>query len=140
MLTHNVLWQVSLSNGETFYEGKGKFQEIADQPSPWQKLLKYIAEKKLVITSLSLYTKLGQHFNLPSSGKNPKFSEFELLEKPIDYLMFRKISRDMDIVDMKVAGSEINGWFTVIEAIYPDHRLQLWVDEKNTNNCWVLVK
>jgi hypothetical protein len=136
---HNVLFQVSLSNGETFFEGKGEYQEIPGQLSPWQRLNKYLAENKLFITSLSLYTKDGRTFNLPSAGKCPRFKFFAEAQKPIDFNFFRAISREMTFIGQEAKEVEISDWFTVAEAIYPDYKLQLWVDENNTRNSWVLA-
>ena len=131
---HKVKWQVSLTNGETLFEGKGDFKEIRGQSSPWQRLTKYIIENSLDITSLSLYTDDGRTFNLPSKGKNPKFREFSLMDKPLDFNFAHKLARNI----MKDGTSIESGWFTFIEAIYPTYRLQLWVDENDTRNCWVL--
>jgi hypothetical protein len=139
-LKHNVLFQVSLSNGETFFEGKGDYQEIPGELSPWQRLTKYIAEKNLLITSLSLYTKDGQTFNLPSSGKNPKFRPFEAAQKPLDYNLGRYMAREHSFIGNELKNTEVSDLFTVIEAIYPEYKLQLWVDENNPKNCWVLVE
>ena len=138
-LKSNVFWQVSLSNGETFYENKGIFVLIPGELSPWKRLLNYIVEHKVEITSLSLFTKDGRTFNLPSAGKNPKFAPFALAEKPIDYIFNRYLAREHEVVDMKVVKTEATDWFAVIEAIYPTYKLQLWVDENNTRNSWVLV-
>ena len=138
-LKHNVKWQVSLSNGETFFEGKGKFVEIPGEKSPWQRLIAYTAEHKVTITSLGLYTKDGRTFNLPSLGRNPKFREFSLLPPPLDYDVNRHISREMDVTGKEITGTKISEWFTLAVAIYPDFQLQLWVDERNTKNSWVLV-
>lgn len=138
-LNHNVLFQVSLSNGETFFEGKGNYQDLPGLPSPWQRLIRYTAENKLLITSLSLYTKDGRTFNLPSSGRDPKFRPFALADKPIDFNVCRYMAREHDIVDNKVQNTEVSEWFTVAEAIYPDYKLQLWVDERNTKNAWTLL-
>jgi len=143
-LNHNVKWQVSLSTGETFFEDKGDFIEIPDQLSPWQRLQKYLIENEAQITSLSLYTNDGQSFNLPSAGKNPKFKAFSDLEKPLDYQMFRTIGRNVAglkngvVVPLNEHG--FDDWFTVIEAIYSFGSLQLWVDENNSKNSWVLFK
>jgi hypothetical protein len=131
---HNVRFQVSLSNGETFYEGKGEYSDLPGQLSPWQRLERYTLEKKLSITSLSLYTEDGQTFNLPSSGKNPKFQIFTKLEKPLDYNVCRYLARDID-----QDGAKISDLFTVAEAIYPTYKLQIWVDEKNVRNSWAAV-
>lgn len=138
-LSCNVLWQVSLSNGETFYEGKGNYIEYENQPSPWQRLNKYIIEKGVDITSLSLYTKDGRTFNLPSSGNNPKFRPFQLADKPLDYNVVRYLAREHNFDNGNLKKLKISDHFTVAEAIYPDYKLQLWVDEMNTNNSWVLV-
>jgi hypothetical protein len=136
MHLHNLRWQVSLANGDTFIEGSGLFDEVAGELSPWQKLLRYKTEQNTHITSLSLLTNDGRTFNLPSAGKNPKFIEFDGLEKPTDYLVCRKISRKIDI-----AGNtqEVDWLFTVAIAKYADYELQLWVDEKNTSNMWTMV-
>jgi hypothetical protein len=132
---HRVKWQVGLSNGETFYEDKGIFIEVKDELSPWNKLLEYISHKNLTITSLSLYTDSGQHFNLPSKGKNPKFREFDRLEKPTGFRVFRKIGQEMVYGEKKMVMSD---WFTVAEAQYEKCKLQIWVDEQNPKNCYTL--
>jgi hypothetical protein len=134
LFKHNVKWKISLSNGETFYEGKGKFKDISGLKSPFQRLLDYTLDTKTYITSLSLYTDDGKSFNLPSAGKRPQFKEFSNLEKPLDYNICRKITRKISRI-----GFETDEWFTVAEAIYPKYKLQLWVDEKNPKNCWVLT-
>jgi hypothetical protein len=139
---HKVKFKVSLNNGETFYEGKGDYVEIAGQLSPWQRLLKYTVDNKVEITSLSLYTDSGQTFNLPSSGKNPKFKPFRDIQKPIDYDLKRYVARELDTTringDLTLDNIAVSEWFTVIEAIYPDYKLELWVDEFNIQNCWTL--
>jgi hypothetical protein len=136
--THLVKWKASLSNGETFYECKGDYQDIPDQLSPWQRLQKYISDNKLEMTSLSLYTDKGQTWQLPSSGTNPKFRQES--KKPLDFNMFRKVSREARVVNLKAEKDKRTEWFTVISAIYPDGEIQIWVDEYNTNNCWVLAQ
>lgn len=140
---HNVKFKVSLSNGETFYEGKAPFEEIKGELSPFQRLIQYTVRNKCEITSLSLYVEKDgktRTFNLPSAGKNPKFKEFTVQkEKPIDFQVYRKLAQDFNIVDKNITGSEVVEWYTVAEAIYPTYRLQLWVDEVNPDNCWVLA-
>jgi hypothetical protein len=136
---HNVKWFVSLSNGETLYESKGNYCDIKGEPSPWLRLLKYTQENKLEITSCGLYTDDGKIFNLPSNGKNPKFKDFAEIEKPLDYLVCRKLARDIVMVGDRPQKTEISDWFTVAKAFYPTYTLEIWVDENNTNNCWTLV-
>lgn len=143
-LTQKVFFQVSLSNGETFYEGKGNFVKIDGQLSPWLRLIKYTIEKKVLITSLSLYTydkheKLPRTFNLPSAGRDPKFAPFAVAEKPLDFKYGHVLAQEHDVVNNVVVKSTPTDWFAFIEAIYPTYKLQLWVDESNTRNSWVLV-
>lgn len=139
-LNHKVKFKVSLSNGQTFYEGREPFNEILNEKSPWQRLIKYTVDNKCVITSLSLYTDDGRTFNLPSLGKNPKFREFaNKVDKPIDFNVSRKMAREADVVNEKVGNVVINEWYTIAEAIYSSYSLQLWVDEQDPRNCWVLV-
>ena len=136
-LTHNVLWQASLSNGETLYEGLGLFEEIEGDLSPWNKLLKYVDDNQLVITSLSLFTRDGRTFNLPSLGKNPKFKAFDVLQKPTKLVLERKFGMDFD--DKKISDN-----FTSIVAEYAittmNIRLSIWVSEDNNSNSWSLVE
>lgn len=129
----NVFWKVGLSNGFNFTEGKGQtFKEIPGEKSSWLKLQDYITENKLIITSICLVTKDNRTFNLPSGGNNPKFAMFKELEKPSEFRFFRAFGGDLK-------GNSMD-YFAVIEAEYPKYKLQMWVDENNTNNCWVLIK
>lgn len=131
-LEKNVKWQVSLSNGETFFESKGDYKTIAGELSPWNRLLKYISDNNLKITSMSLFTDDGQTFNLPSAGKDPKFHEFSTASKPESFKFFRKLGQNLDL-------GTPDDLFGVIEATYPTFVVQLWVDDYHTSNCWVLV-
>jgi hypothetical protein len=138
-LTHNVKWQVSLSNGETFFEEKGDFKTIPDIKSPWLRLMDYVVDNQVEITSLSLYTDNGMTFNLPSAGKNPKFKAFGEAKKPLDYLACRKMGQDFIRNGNKLEKTDKVDLFTVIIAYYENYQLQLWVDENNPRNCWTLV-
>lgn len=123
-------WKVGLSTGENFTEGSEPFSFVPGQDSPWLKLKAYLKESGAKITSLSLIYN-GRTYNLPSTSNNPKFSAFANNEKPHDFDFGR------------VYGMDDNGHnkdvFSVIEAFYTDKVLQLWIDEKNPNNTWVLV-
>lgn len=136
-MTHNVAWQVSLSNGETVSEGLGRFSEVEGEISPWQKLLVYLSENNLQITSLSLVN-VYRTFNLPSAGKNPKFRPFSLSPKPLGYECRRYVSREAH-TGKELALASPHELFTVGVAIYKDYELQLWVDENATENCWTLL-
>jgi hypothetical protein len=139
-----VKWKASLSNGETFYEGKGNFDPeklvVKDEGpsddfnaaygglSPWRALVKYIKDNDLKITSLSLYTHDNHNYHLPSAGTNPQQKEFVKYGKPTDFTFFRA----------SMSGG-ITSNHTVAEAIYEDYSIQLWVDTKNPSNTWCIT-
>ena len=142
MQTHRVKFKVSLSSGETYYEGKSPFENIPGQLSPWQRLIAYTVTHKCLITSLSLYTEDGHVYNLPSAGKNPRFHLFRENKKPIDYNYFHSVATETNVtqeygIDKK--SQKVADWYAVIEAVYPDHKLQIWVDELNPKSCWALI-
>ncbi len=127
-------WKVSLSNGETLYEHKGDYCVVEGELSPWNRLLQYLTDNSLTITSISLYTDSGKSFNLPSMGKNPKFHAFAVAPKPLSYSFFNKMGQDA------LGGDDMQtDLFAVIEAKYEHTALQLWVDRNNTNNVWSLI-
>lgn len=139
-----VRFIASLSNGETIIEGKGDFEYIDGQQSPWLRLVRHAVDKQLEITSLALFTPDGRTFTLPSRGKNPKFKAFLDSEKPIDYQIERKLSREMVMgkpVNNKspIQSQKIVGHYTVGVAIFPDKRVEVWVDEGDTRNSWFLT-
>lgn len=142
MLTHKILWQVSLSNGETFQEGKGKFEEIQGDLSPWQRLLGYLQTQELHITSLSLIDlPSGSVHNLPSMGKNPNFEPFRKAQKPLFYGMNRCIATEANwdgVADPE--SSQVREWYTVAKAVYPEYSLQIWVSELDGRNSWILIE
>lgn len=131
---HDVQWFVGLSNGENAHEGVGRFEMVPGEPSPWQRLLRYVAQEKLEITSICLRTADGRSYSLPSAGRNPKFKAFADAPKPYGYNFFRKMAADV----VGSSGSEPDR-FTVIVALYPTFVAELWVDER-TLNCWVLTR
>lgn len=59
-----VTFKVSLSNGETFYEGKEPYDFRPGEPSPIQRLFAYIDRAGLGITSLSLVAAGGREWHL----------------------------------------------------------------------------
>lgn len=136
MNKQKVQWSVSLSNGETLYENKGNFQTIEGELSPYQRLLAFVVDKEVSITSMSLYTDDGNRWNLPSAGKNPRFKAFSDAEKPVSYRFFRKLGQDVTC-DGEKGEPEI---YSVIEAVYnmDGKRIQVWVDNK-TFNSWSLI-
>ncbi len=139
---HKVKWQVSLSNGQTLFEEKGDFVTIPGELSPWNRLLKYIEDNSLTITSLSLYTDDGKTFNLHSLGKNPKFRAFDLGIKPCKLALERRYASDIDDKANPDLFTTICAWYDLGHcAEFGDVKIKLsiWVDENNTNNSWSLV-
>jgi hypothetical protein len=132
--THKVHWIAGLSNGETAHEGKGNFQIIEGELSPWQRLLRHIETNSLRITSLSLGTDDGRRWNLPSAGKNPKFHAFATAPRPTAYRMFR--SAAMDVMD---GSGEWGDLYTCAEAEYENGtKMQVWVAE-DTLAAWSVL-
>jgi len=129
----SIKWQVALSNGQQILEDNDFVSDV--ESSAWQKLLKYVQENNLEITSLSLLTSDNRTFNLPSGGKRPRFKAFYDVEKPIGFNFGHHIGYDVK----DNSGEKHEELFVFIEAIYPNYRLQLWVDENNPSNCWCLV-
>jgi hypothetical protein len=76
------------------------------------------------VNSLYLSYK-DRHFHLPSI--NPKFGG----EKPIGYNCFRQASIDA------MTGEDLGESYICAEAIYENYKVQLWVDENNTDKVWV---
>lgn len=128
---YGVRLKMSLANGETIYEGREPFIFIPGEKSPLARMLEY-ADNNGPIRSLSLITKEGVEFHLPSSGNNPKFRAFDVEDKPLDYTAFRKIGGD-------IKGKNGFETFSVIQAIYKDKKLEMWVSEKKPHQGYVVV-
>lgn len=136
-----VYFIAGLSNGETATEGKGNFAEIEGALSPWQRLLRYCAEKQVAITSLMLATADGRRWHLPSMGNSPKFKAMMDAPKPTGVRMFRKAAMDLNMTPKKeVEEGEWGDLFTCLEAIFEDGRkLQVWVSEAENHPSWSIV-
>lgn len=135
METHDVFWKVSLSNGETLYENKGDYKRIDDLLPPWERLMLYICDNNLEITSLNLYTDSGRTFHLPSSGKNPKFKIFATEIKPL----FFDFSRNFEIEIRPKVSTRTLTTYSIAWAVYPEFILQLWVKNGDHDTSWVTI-
>ena len=133
---HNVRWSVSLSNGETLFEGRGDYKEIPGELSPWQRLQNHLVVVKAEITSMGLLCENYTRYNLPSRGTNPKFHEFHSQEKPLDFELRRKVGQDRTPQGEAIGEPDL---FTTAVAIYPDYELQIWINEKNPEVAYSLV-
>lgn len=123
-------WRVGLSNGENCTEGSYPFEFKMGGKSPWLRLLDYLKKNDLEIRSLSLIYK-DQTFNLPSKSTDPKFAAFRNAQKPIGYEFGRPVAAE------QASEPEL---YARITALYDNYELQLWVNEKNPRNSWVIVK
>lgn len=132
---HKVLFILGLSNGETITEEKGDYQTIPGELSPWRRAQEYILRSGVTITSLSLYTPDGRRWNLPSAGKNPRFSAFAEAEKPKGFNFYRKMGGEV-MGDGSIEEQEI---YAVIETYFDGGiTLQLWV-HNDTYASWSLI-
>jgi len=123
-----VKFVVGLSNGEHLTEGEGVLSKVRGEDSPWWKLQHYLEDNDLEIRSMSLYskTKVGnRHYHLPN--ENNKFKG----EVPKAYNCFRRYSGDVLVNNARYEH------YTVMEAIYDDYKVQLWVSEIDNDKCWV---
>ena len=134
MQSHRVLWNVSLSNGENHRECFGKFEEFKGVISPWQQLMLYLEEAGASITALWLSCPSGAVHHLPSMGIShaPLLSAFHAAEKPTKLRCFRRQSSNPVQTDEPV------DHYTVAEATYETHKLQIFVSEHDPNVSWVL--
>lgn len=129
-MTHKVAWRVSLNNGETFTEGKGRFSEVEGELSPYQKLQQYIQDNDLEITSVALVTDRGRTYNLPSASNKPKFALLDKALKPQSYAIFRAYGQDQ---------REKPELYTVAEAHIANAAVQIWISEDNPLNSWTAL-
>jgi hypothetical protein len=136
MRHHNTFFQVSLSNGETIFEGKGDYKEIEGQPSPWQRLLLHLRETKTHITSLAIYSG-GRRYMLPPMSKGgPNFVAFQSCDRPVGFSFFRKLGQNMNDERESVGSEEI---FAIAQAQFDDGTfLEIWVSNDNPDNAWTL--
>lgn len=128
----HVGWKASLSNGETLYDGKGDYVPDPQKLSPWNRLMAHMKADNLTMTSLALYVDDGRVFHLPSAGNNPRFPALAKAPVPNRYNFFYASVSAMGI-------SEHGCSYSVVEAIYDDHKLQIWVDRENPDNSWSLM-
>ncbi len=138
MRQHQALFQVSLSNGETIFEGKGDYQGIEGQPSPWQRLLSHLAVSAATITSLAIYAG-ARRYMLPSVGKGgPNFIAYQEAPRPIGFTFYRKLGQNLNATMQPTSNAEV---FAVAQATMPDgSKLELWVSDENPDNCWTLSR
>lgn len=136
MRLHKALFKVSLSNGETLFEGKGDYQEIEGQPSPWLRLLLHLRDTGAYITSLSIYAE-GRRYNLPPMGKGgPRFTAFDQCPRPVGFAFFRKLGQDMNAEKENVGAEDI---FAIAQAQMQDGTfLEIWVSNDNPDHTWTL--
>jgi len=137
----------SLSNGETIIEGRGDYSWKPGIKSPWNRLVRYSAEKKATIISLSLCTPGGATFTFPPISGKPRFKAFTELtpeERPLDFEVKRFIAQEMNVgINKKkttITDNAVAEFYTIAEAIYKDFSIEIWVNELNIKHSWTVYK
>ena len=140
-------WLASLSDGKMAIEGKGKFREIPNEPSPWQKLIKYLYANKVSITGLRIQVlkdgKIVNTYHLPTSSDKGRFHYLSSL-KPQRFNYFRRYAEVMTAESVKEgvitvgSGKDVERHIEV-HAIYEDFVLMIIVEEKEGNKSWVQI-
>jgi len=127
-------WEVKTSNGFTFREGETETfaKDIDNNNSSWLKLKEYLDLNGVTIVALYLIGENGQRYSLPFVDTDPKVRKFENNTPPVSFNFYRAFGSDLK------PNSKMD-YYSVIEAIYIDKILQLWVDENN-DTCWATVK
>lgn len=149
MTTIQARWLASLSDGSIAIEGKLPYQEIPDEPSPWQRLQLDLARAHTHITGIRIQLeKDGQPirtYNLPSTSPKQKWGHLNPM-LPIRFNYFRRVSRK--ILPMNVLpDGRIEGYmgdaqtdrFIEIHAIYKDFTLITIVEENEGNESWSII-
>lgn len=136
-----------LSNGEIAVENKTPWEWIDNSPSPWNRLIRYAAKKKVNITSVSLLLPNGKTLTLPLASGKSRFIGYANItpeEKPLDFEVKRYLERAMQgtaqngVATIEKVG--IREFYTIAEAIYKDFTLQLWVSELGDLHSYVVIK
>lgn len=126
---HYYKWVVGLSDGTNYKEYQGEIDT-------WQKLQTHITQNNLKITSLHCENNKGERFFIPSSGKKSYhlYNITDVNNKPTSYNMKRILSNTYP------HGSKDDYFYTVIEAIYPNYIISLFLDEKTRTNYYIEIK
>jgi hypothetical protein len=127
MKEHIVKWNVKLSDKTLYTEGVYPFD---GESSSWNVLEKHVADNNLQVIELWLSTD-NHTFYLNTAGTHPKFAAFRQVEQPSDYKVRRYLALDSQ------SGKE--ELYTVAIAVYPEYELQLWVNEKDPSESWVIA-
>lgn len=124
-------WFASLSNGENAVEGVGKFEEVENEASPWQKLVAYCNDNQLKVTGMQIRI-AGRTYTLPTNS--PKFNS----QTPIGYSYFRKVMAD--VMSDKPNATKLAEQYICVIAVYEDKLMYLWVDEMGKKDAWVTIE
>jgi hypothetical protein len=130
-MNHRVAWGVTLSNGESFSEGETPFEEVAGEPSPWNRLLDYMGDARLKVTAIWLTTPGGATHHLPSmqTELDPQLAAFHSAPRPSRLRCFRKAA----------GNGRVTSLFTIAEAQFRTHKVQLFVNESDPDESWSTV-
>lgn len=127
---HDGKWVATLSNGETAVERSGKFTVEQGEPTPWVRLVHFLGENDLWITSLRLNYK-GRTIHMPRLT----FDKFGLESKsPTHYSLqyhLEAIGEFGTVMEQTI--------FMDLAAHYPDFAVHYIQDLTHANDSWVVV-
>lgn len=127
-------WLASLSNGHTVKE-KDLFGFGED--SPWLKLKKFLKNKKDTVHITNLrYCLRDQVHGITPKSKDFEFRTEDQIIKPLGF-NFRSTSFSEANV---MTGVLKSGSARILEAYYPDFKLCLYIDVKNSRTITVLER
>lgn len=132
-------WLAALSDGTTVVEGVAPFDVVKNEPSPWQKLKKHLAEHDLHITGMRVQvSKPGEAtrtYNLPSFNKTPAGNHEKWVTlRPTDPTSYSHQRWATFTALRNETRKHIE-----ISACYGDFTVSLFVDEDEGNEAWVVV-
>ena len=130
-------WLAALSNGTTAIEGVPPYENVKNEPSPWNRLLAHLSDTGLHITGMRVQvgTSPVRTYNLPSFNKTPEGNHEKWVAlrpcDPVKYTYRRWITQPLT----RAPGQH----HIEIRAHYEDFSVSLFVDEDEGNEAWVVV-
>jgi len=126
-------WLASLSNGHTVRESDlYKFGEV----SPWLKFKKFLKNKKDISITNLRYCLRDQVHGITPKSKDFEFRTEEQIIKPLGF-NYRATSFSEAVISTGVFRS---GSAKILEAYYPDFKICLYIDVKNSRTITVIER
>jgi len=106
-----IKWFAVLSDTSLIIEGVGICEEVGGEDSSWWKLQDHLEKNDLKIVGLGVMCD-GKRIQLPLDADK--------------YNSFRNVV-------LGSSGTEVTEYYTVVEAIYKNYTIQIWIDEYQNN-------